>query len=159
MATQQQRITELAQAIAQDIKELKSTQGLLDSLSTTSKASLVDAINELHLAISNSTCVDDSAENGISTWSSSKIRESINTAISELINGSGSALDTLKELADALGNDANFAATIAEQMGKRVRVDAAQTFTVTEQAQGCANLGIGNPDTDLLAVYTAAKAQ
>ena len=158
MATQQQRITELAQAIAQDIKELKSTQGLLDSLSTTSKASLVDAINELHLAISNSTDVDDSAENGISTWSSSKIRESINTAISELINGSGSALDTLKELADALGNDANFAATIAEQMGKRVRVDAAQTFTVTEQAQGCANLGIGNPDTDLLAVYTAAKA-
>ena len=159
MATQQQRITELAQAIAQDIKELKSTQGLLDSLSTTSKASLVDAINELHLAISNSTDVDDSAENGISTWSSSKIRESINTAISELINGSGSALDTLKELADALGNDANFAATLAEQMGKRVRVDAAQTFTVTEQAQGCANLGIGNPDTDLLAVYTAAKAQ
>ena len=157
MATQQQRITELAQAIAQDIKELKSTQGLLDSLSTTSKASLVDAINELYLAISNSTDVDDSAENGISTWSSSKIRESINTAISELINGSGSALDTLKELADALGNDANFAATIAEQMGKRVRVDAAQTFTVTEQAQGCANLGIGNPDTDLLAVYTAAK--
>ena len=106
MPTQQQRITELAQAIAQDIKELKSTQGLLDSLSTTSKASLVDAINELH---------------------------------------------------DALGNDANFAATLAEQMGKRVRVDAAQTFTVTEQAQGCANLGIGNPDTDLLAVYTAAK--
>ena len=158
MATQQQRITELVQAIAQDIKELKSTQGLLDSLSTTSKASLVDAINELHLAISNSTDVDDSAENGISTWSSSKIRESINTAISELINGSGSALDTLKELADALGNDANFAATIAEQMGKRVRVDAAQTFTVTEQAQGCANLGIGNPDTDLLAVYTSAKA-
>ena len=157
MPTQQQRITELAQAIAQDIKELKSTQGLLDSLSTTSKASLVDAINELYLAISNSTDVDDSAENGISTWSSSKIRESINTAISELINGSGSALDTLKELADALGNDANFAATLAEQMGKRVRVDAAQTFTVTEQAQGCANLGIGNPDTDLLAVYTAAK--
>ena len=151
MATQQQRITELAQAIAQDIKELKSTQGLLDSLSTTSKASLVDAINELYLAISNSTGVDDSAENGISTWSSSKIRESINTAISELINGPGSAPDTLN------GNDANFAATLAEQMGKRVRVDKSQMFTVEEQAQGCANLGIGNPDTDLLAVYTAAK--
>lgn len=158
MATQQQRITELAQAIAQDIKELKSTQGLLDSLSTTSKASLVDAINELHLAISNSTGVDDSAENGISTWSSSKIRESINTAISELINGSGSALDTLKELADALGNDANFAATLAEQMGKRVRVDESQMFTTAEQLTACTNIGIGDPDTNLLAVYIAAKA-
>ena len=158
MATQQQRITELAQAIAQDIKELKSTQGLLDSLSTTSKASLVGAINELHAAITNTTAINDSTEDLTTTWSSTKIKESITTAISELVNGSGSALDTLKELADALGNDANFAATIAEQMGKRVRVDAAQTFTVTEQAQGCANLGIGNPDTDLLAVYTSAKA-
>lgn len=157
MATQQQRITELAQAIAQDIKELKSTQGLLDSLSTTSKASLVDAINELYLSISSATGIDDNTENAITTWSSYKIRESINTAISELVNGSGSALDTLKELADALGSDANFAATLAEQMGKRVRVDAAQTFTVAEQAQGCANLGIGDPDTDLLAIYMAAK--
>ena len=106
MATQQQRITELAQAIAQDIKELKSTQGLLDSLSTTSKESLVDAINELH---------------------------------------------------DALGNDANFAATLAEQMGKRVRVDESQMFTAAEQLTACTNIGIGDPDTDLLAVYTAAK--
>ena len=158
MATQQQRITELAQAIAQDIKELKSTQGLLGSLSTTSKASLVDAINELYLAISKSTGIDDTVENGISTWSSHKIRESINTAISELVNGSGSALDTLKELANALGGDANFAATIAEQMGKRVRVDESQVFSTAEQLTACTNIGIGDPDTDLLAVYTSAKA-
>ena len=158
MATQQQRITELAQAIAQDIRELKSTQGLLDSLSTTSKTSLVDAINELYLGITNSTGVDDTTENTISTWSSSKIRESINTAISELVNGSGSALDTLKELADALGNDANFAVTLAEQMGKRVRVDESQMFTTDEQLMACTNIGIGDPDTDLLAVYTTTKA-
>lgn len=158
MATQQQRITELAQAIAQDIRELKSTQGLLDSLSTTSKTSLVDAINELYLGITNSTGVDDTTENTITTWSSYKIRESINTAISELVNGSGSALDTLKELADALGNDANFAVTLAEQMGKRVRVDESQMFTTDEQLMACTNIGIGDPDTDLLAVYTTAKA-
>ena len=158
MATQQQRITELAQAIAQDIKELKAAQGLLDNLSTTNKKSLIEAINELYAAITNTTAIDDSTEELTTTWSSTKIKESITTAISELVNGSDSALDTLKELADALGNDANFAATLAEQMGKRVRVDAAQTFTVAEQAQGCANLGIGDPNTDLLAVYTTAKA-
>ena len=158
MATQQQRITELAQAIAQDIRELKSTQGLLDSLSTTSKASLVDAINELYLSISSASDIDDNTEDANSTWSSSKIRESINSAISELVNGSGSALDTLKELADALGSDANFAATIAEQMGKRVRVDESQMFSTAEQLTACTNIGIGDPDTDLLAVYTTAKA-
>ena len=64
----------------------------------------------------------------------------------------------LEPVWDDLGNDANFATTIATQMDKRVRVDAAQSFTVAEQAQGCANLGIGNLDTDLLAVYTTAKA-
>lgn len=158
MATQQQRITELAQAIAQDIRELNLSQGLLGNLSTSNKTSLVEAINELYLGITNSTGVDDTTENTISTWSSSKIRESINTAISELVNGSDSALDTLRELADALGNDANFAATLAEQMGKRVRVDESQMFSTYEQLTACTNIGIGDPDTDLLAVYTTAKA-
>ena len=158
MATQQERITLLAQAIAADIKTLSTNQGLLDSLSTTSKASLVEAINELYLSISSATGIDDNREDANSTWSSYKIRESINTAISELVNGSDSALDTLRELADALGNDANFAATLAEQMGKRVRVDESQMFSTTEQLTACTNIGIGDPDTDLLAVYIAAKA-
>ena len=158
MATQQQRITELAQAIASDIKNLTTNQGSLTTLTTTNKTSLVAALNELKTAIANASNINDTATNTSATWSSQKINTTINNAVTALVNGAGTTLDTLKELSDALGNDANFAATIAAQMGKRVRVDAAQTFTVTEQAQGCANLGIGNPDTDLLAVYTAAKA-
>ena len=158
MATQQERITALAQAIASDIKTLIANQGSLTALTTTNKTSLVAALNELKTAIANASNINDSATNTSSTWSSDKINTTINNAVSALVNGAGTTLDTLKELADALGNDANFAATISAQMGKRVRVDAAQTFTVAEQAQGCANLGIGNPDTDLLAVYTTAKA-
>ena len=158
MPTQQQRITELAQAIAADIKLLTTNQGTLTALTTTDKTSLVKAINELKSSIANATNINDTSTSTSATWSSDKINSSIHNAVSALANGAGTTLDTLKELADALGNDANFAATIAAQMGKRVRVDAAQTFTVAEQAQGCANLGIGNPDTDLLAVYIAAKA-
>ena len=157
MATQQQRITELAQAIASDIKTLTANQGSLTALTTTNKTSLVAALNELKTAIVNATNINDSATNTSATWSSQKINTAINNAVAALVDGAGTTLDTLKELADALGNDANFATTIATQMGKRVRVDATQTFTVEEQAQGCANLGIGNPDTDLLAVYIAAK--
>lgn len=41
-------------------------------------------------------------------------------AVSELVAGSPAALDTLRELADALGNDANFAATVAGQIGLKV---------------------------------------
>ena len=157
MATQQERITSLAQAIAADIKRLTTDQGTLTALTTTDKTSLVKAINELKSSIANTTNINDTSTSTSATWSSNKINTSINNAVSALVGGAGTTLDTLKELADALGNDANFATTIATQMGKRVRVDAAQTFTVAEQAQGCANLGIGNPDTDLLAVYTAAK--
>ena len=159
MATQQERITALAQAIASDIKTLIANQSSLTALTTTNKTSLVAALNELKTAITNASNINDTSTSTSATWSSDKINTSINNAVAALVNGAGTTLDTLKELADALGNDANFAATIAAQMGKRVRVDAAQTFTVAEQAQGCANLGIGNPDTDLLAVYIAAKAQ
>ena len=158
MATQQERITSLAQAIAADIKRLTTSQGTLTALTTTDKTSLVNAINELKTAIANATNINDASTSASATWSSNKINTSINNAVSALVNGSGTTLDTLKELANALGNDANFAATIATQMGKRVRVDAAQTFTVPEQAQGCANLGIGNPDTDFVAAYNTAKA-
>ena len=158
MATQQQRITELAQAIAADIKRLTTNQGTLTALTTTDKTSLVKAINELKSSIANSTNINDTSTSTSATWSSDKINSSINNAVSALVNNASTTLDTLKELADALGNDANFATTIAAQMGKRVRVDAPQTFTVTEQAQGCANLGIGNPDTDFVAAYNTAKA-
>ena len=158
MATQQERITSLAQAIAVDIKRLTTSQGTLTALTTTDKTSLVNAINELKTAIANATNINDASTSASATWSSNKINASIENAVSALVNGAGTTLDTLKELANALGNDANFAATIATQMGKRVRVDAAQTFTVTEQAQGCANLGIGNPDTDFVAAYNTAKA-
>lgn len=86
------------------------------------------------------------------------VHAAIAQAISDLVDGSGSALDTLKELADALGNDPNFATTIATALTMRVRVDDVQTFTTAQKLQGCQNLGIGDPEQDLVAVYNAAKA-
>ena len=41
-------------------------------------------------------------------------------AIAELVDGSPAALDTLKELSAALGNDPNFATTVATQIGQKV---------------------------------------
>lgn len=158
MATQQERITLLAQAIATDIKRLTVEQGSLTALTTTDQTSLVNAINELKASMDSATGINDADISTSETWSSDKIKTSIDNAISALVDGASTTLDTLKELADALDNDATFAATIATQMGTRVRVDEAQNFTSAEQAQGCANLGIGDPDTDLLAVYTTAKA-
>ena len=125
---------------------------------------IIKALTYLNTQITNALSnlgvkINDSTNNSTTeTWSANKIYNSIASAVSGLVDNSPAALDTLKELADALGNDANFATTIATQMGKRVRVDAPQTFTAAEQAQGCTNLGIGNPNTDFVAAYNTAKA-
>ena len=114
--------------------------------------------------------IDDAAGDGATTvtWSADKIHDTIEAAKlavkNELTDGAGAALDTLAELAAALGNDPNFAATIAAEIANRVRYDAAQTLTAPQQAQARANIGalgaveIGNPDHDFVADYTAAKA-
>lgn len=69
-----------------------------------------------------------------------EIAAAIKAAIDGVVNGSGAALDTLKELADALGNDPQFATTVSNALGVRVRVDAAQSFSLAQKAQGRGNL-------------------
>lgn len=76
-------------------------------------------------------------------------------AVAAMINSAPAALDTLTELAAALGNDANFATTINTSLGYRLRYDAAQTLTAGQVTQACANLGLGEPNTDFTAVFTA----
>jgi len=79
----------------------------------------------------------------------------VKTAINALINGAGASLDTLNELAAALGNDANFSATITASLGNRLRVDtAAQGLNATQQSNARTNLGLANSAT--LAMATAA---
>ena len=159
------RIVTLAQAIGADVKTLITKQGDLTSLSTTAKNNLVAAINELYSALGSAgVSINDAAGNGdtLVTWSADKIYDTIEAAKTavknDLVNGAGAALDTLSELAAALGNDASFATTIATQMGNRVRYDAAQTLDAAQKLQACTNIGIGDPETDLAAAYTTAKA-
>ncbi|ACM36677.1 MULTISPECIES: hypothetical protein [Rhizobium/Agrobacterium group] len=67
----------------------------------------------------------------------------ISAAIAALVNSSPAALDTLNELATALGNDPNFATTMTTSLGNRLRVDtAAQGLTADQKANGRANLDI-----------------
>lgn len=56
----------------------------------------------------------------------------VDTAVSNLVNGAPALLDTLKELADALGNDADFANTIAGQIsGLDSRLDTLEASETT----------------------------
>lgn len=172
--TLEQRLIALAQAIGADVKALLAAQGSLSALATTAKASLVAAVNELKTAVDaasgSGVSIDDGAGDGATgvTWSADKIFDAIEAAKTAVKNdltaGAAAALDTLSELAAALNNDPAFAATIAAEIANRVRYDAAQTLTAPQQTQARANIGaqsaaaIGDPDRDLVADYTAAKA-
>ena len=49
----------------------------------------------------------------------------LDAAVASLVDGAPEALDTLTELADALGNDPNFATTVSTEIGKRALIDGA----------------------------------
>ena len=161
--TLEARVVALAQAIGTDVKTLTTTVGSLANLTTTAKNNLVAAINEIAQAAASATGIDDGVTSGASTWSSNKISSEISGAVSGLVGGAGAALDTLNELAAALGNDPSFATTIATQIANRVRYDEAQVLTAPQKAQACDNIGAaslvatGNLDRDFTAAYTAAK--
>ena len=56
-------------------------------------------------------------------WLKGKL-EALQKALTDLTNGAPGALNTLKELAAAIGNDPNFAATSARQMATKLTKDA-----------------------------------
>ena len=162
MSTLQARITDLATRMATECKSLRTLINTnasdLSALTTTQKGSLVAAINELKSAIDeagSSITISDSTTSTTQVWSSSKVASAIQTAKDEITNGYASALDTLAELAAALGDDANFASTVTTALGYRLRYDAAQTLTAAQKTQACANIGVGEPDTDFVTTFNS----
>jgi hypothetical protein len=214
------RLSDLITAIGTDYKQLRtwitgSSSGNLLGLTTTTKADLVSAINEVNAKPTGGTPADASttvkgiieiatlAETGTGTDAVRAVTpqgvKQETDAVKAAILGAGvpAALDTLDELAAALGDDANFAATITTSLAGKQPLDAdltaiaalvsaadkfpyatgAGTWTLgTVTAAGRALIDdadaaaqrttlsvysqaeLGNPETDLVALYTAAKA-
>ena len=84
--TLEQRLIALAQAMGADVKALLAAQGSLSALTTTAKASLVAAVNELKTAVDaasgSGVSIDDGAGDGATgvTWSADKIFDAIEAA-------------------------------------------------------------------------------
>jgi len=219
----QTRISDLITAIGTDIKSIRAlitgsgTGTTLAALTTTDKTSLIAAINEVQSEVGGGgwSAVDASetvkgivelatlAETATGTDSTRAVTAAgvrqERTALKAEILGAGvpGALDTLDELAAALADDANYAASVTTALSNKQPLDAdltsiagqtsaadkylyatgAQTWTlgtITSAARGLlddtdvatmrATLSVysqtelGNPETDLVALYTTAKA-
>lgn len=142
--TASQQVAALAQAVGADVKNILANIGSLSALTTTQKASLVVAINELKAAINSidlTAIISDTKTASNLTWSSSKINSAINSAVSALVNGAPEALDTLKELADAISTNQDAIGALQTIAAGHVKYDAAQTLTAAQQTQARTNIG------------------
>lgn len=160
------QVQSLATRIATECKSIRTlvngNAANLSALTTTDKTNLVAALNELKGLIDGITvgaAINDSASSTTTTYSSDKINDLVTTAIAGVINSAPTALDTLDELAAALGDDSNFAATVTNSLANRVRVDAAQGLTAPQQLQARDNINvyskteIGDPTTDFVTTF------
>ena len=69
----------------------------------------------------------------------------VNNAVAAIVDQAPQALDTLNELAAALGDDAAFSTTVSTALGNRLRIDTnAQNLTATEKSNAYTNLDLAN---------------
>lgn len=89
----------------------------LSALTTVQKSNLVAAINEVAAAVGGAgATIDDGAISALTVWSSAKTDSEVKSAVAGLIESAPEALDTLNELAAALGDDPNFATTVTTSL-------------------------------------------
>ena len=179
------RVIALAQAIGDDVQALKIVDGLLSNLTTTDKTNLVAAINEVRTQVLNAGAGDMLNANNLANLadaaaaranldvnSSGETTAEITAAIAALgalteaevdarvqlvVDAAPAALDTLNELAAAIGDDANFAATVTAALTNKVSFDVPQTLTAAQQLQASTNIGVGNPEHDFVVDYETAR--
>jgi hypothetical protein len=87
---------------------------------------------------------DDMSSNSATNLATQQsIKAYVDAEVSGLIDSAPSALNTLNELAAALGDDADYATTTTTALGNRLRIDtASQSLTSTQQSNALTNLGI-----------------
>lgn len=107
-----------ASAQAQADAAKAAAEATAATLATTAKteaiaAAAADAATKANNAVTTANSYTDTAVAGAGTTNLQAAKDYTDGKISGLVNGAGAALDTLSELATALGNDANFATTVA----------------------------------------------
>lgn len=137
-------ISDLATRVATEVKALRTlingNAADLSSLTTAAKTNLVAALNELKSDVdalsAGAAGIDDASTGTDSTWSSQKVSDQIAAAVTALVGGAPGALDTLNELAAALGDDASYAASITTALAGKADDSAVVKLTGAQTVAG-----------------------
>lgn len=149
-----ENLVALTLAIRERCNSLANNQGVLTSLTTKAKASLVAAINELVTSLAtvksdlaSKTEINDTATTTTNVWSAKKtadaISESATKVKNDLLGGAGTAYDTLKELADLIETNKDAITALQNLAAGHVKYDAAQSLTDVQKKQARDNIGAG----------------
>ena len=153
-------LQDLATRVASEVKTLRTlvngNVADLSALQTTAKSNLVAAINELVGAIGGAgASIDDETVSTLTVWSSDKtdgeIDSRVSAAITALVGAAPAELDTLGEIAAALGDDDNLAATLTALIATKVGQDDLDTALAGKVDK----TAVGDTDTDFVAVFEA----
>ena len=150
---------ELSDGAGNDLNISVSTAGNLTADGTITGASLVKTGGtSSQLLLANGSVITLTVESdGISSNdsdtqipSNAALKDFVDAQITALIDSAPTALDTLNELAAALGDDANFSTTINAALGNRLRIDVNnQGLTSTQKTNALTNLGVTSSPTEL----------
>jgi hypothetical protein len=128
------RLTAAFQRIATEFRAVRTLIGgsaTADaSALQTSATNLVDAINEVRAIGLSKAAIDDVNLSALAVWSSQKTSAEIQAAVAALVNGAPDALNTLQELAAAMGEDANLQQTLLAAIGEKA--NAVDVYTKVE---------------------------
>jgi len=169
-------VQNLATRVATELKSLRilvnGNASDLSALTTTNKSNLVVAVNEVKnladAAAGGGVAIDDGTVSSSTTYSSSKIHEvsdeAADAAVQVLVGEAPEVLDTIYELAQALGDDPNFATTITSELSNRVRFDEAQSLNAGERLQARTNIAaagsteVGDTEINFVDTFEAGLA-
>lgn len=163
IGTFSKQINDLAIRVGKECRLIYAKIGK-SALTTTEKATLIGAINELDAAVKSNDgdistinsaltalqtklngIIDDTSASTTKVYSSSKVESKITAAKQEvkndLLGGAGAAYDTLKELADLIETNKTAITALQTIAAGHVKYDAAQVLTDEQKAQARTNIG------------------
>jgi len=129
--------------------------GDLATLSTTDKTSVVNSINELHTLITGGPVINDAGTSNSDIWSAAQIIADRVAAIDGLVNAAPGTLDTIGEIATALGNNPDAITALQTQAANNTTAVVAAQSTA-DGAQTAADAAQTSADSAVTTANTAA---